>query len=287
MKREQVRDRAFRALLRLYPRPHREEFGREMLTVLAEARQGRRRCGILADAAWWVKEAAGLLAGALRERLEAGGPEQASPGRRYLRGAAAFGIGWFLLIFARVLTSPFEMFLRTQPWLRQVREGVLFVLMGFLAASLLGPALCVGRGRRAWIVVGCALGGVVGNLVILSLFGLLGSDRGLSHLWVQWTGTLVTGCILGGGFGAAHGDSRAMPRFLAAGVLSLTGTRLPCDGVVMALGLLGRIGRPATLTRAPGWTVVLVYATAYGFLSGGLFGLTAGARRPSRVQDAA
>ncbi|HXJ87626.1 MAG TPA: hypothetical protein VMS18_12465 [Candidatus Binatia bacterium] len=58
----------YRKLLRLYPAEHRQLFGEEILTVLAEEREaGDRR--IIAQARLLTRETAGLVVGAIREHL--------------------------------------------------------------------------------------------------------------------------------------------------------------------------------------------------------------------------
>jgi hypothetical protein len=57
----------FRSLLYLYPAAYRREYGEEMIGVLLEVRGEQRRKGLLALAATYFRETAGLLQGALHE----------------------------------------------------------------------------------------------------------------------------------------------------------------------------------------------------------------------------
>jgi hypothetical protein len=55
---------AYEALLRLYPKPHREAFGPEMASVFAQAAGDCRSWGLTARAAFLWNELSGLIAGA-------------------------------------------------------------------------------------------------------------------------------------------------------------------------------------------------------------------------------
>jgi hypothetical protein len=57
----------FRSLLFLYPSSYRDEYGEEMMTVLAEVRADIRKKGALSRAFSYTREVAGLLGGALQE----------------------------------------------------------------------------------------------------------------------------------------------------------------------------------------------------------------------------
>ncbi len=57
----------FRALLRLYPSDHQNEFADEMLAVLSEAHAERERDNSFARAVFFAREVTGLLSGALQE----------------------------------------------------------------------------------------------------------------------------------------------------------------------------------------------------------------------------
>jgi len=58
-----------RSLLRLYPAEYREQFGDEMFAVLRDARAENTNTRLLARAEFYLREVAGLMAGALREHL--------------------------------------------------------------------------------------------------------------------------------------------------------------------------------------------------------------------------
>jgi hypothetical protein len=60
--------RAYRALLRLYPREYRVQFAEEMLAVFTRAAEERRAQGWLPFAKFAVNECAGLLSGACGEQ---------------------------------------------------------------------------------------------------------------------------------------------------------------------------------------------------------------------------
>lgn len=59
----------YRTLLRLYPAEHRELFGQEMLAVLVEERDESAQRKLSARGRLVMRETAGLLIGALRERF--------------------------------------------------------------------------------------------------------------------------------------------------------------------------------------------------------------------------
>ena len=59
----------YRTLLRLYPAEHRQMFGGEMLTVLAEEGCGASNRRVMARIRLFAREASGLLVGAAREHL--------------------------------------------------------------------------------------------------------------------------------------------------------------------------------------------------------------------------
>jgi hypothetical protein len=57
----------YRGLLRLYPALHRERFGDEMVAVFGEMETDTASKTMVARAAFWVREAAGVVGGALQE----------------------------------------------------------------------------------------------------------------------------------------------------------------------------------------------------------------------------
>jgi hypothetical protein len=59
----------YRNLLRLYPTEYREQFGEEMVAVLLDVRAENACRGFIARGRFYVREVAGLMAGALREHL--------------------------------------------------------------------------------------------------------------------------------------------------------------------------------------------------------------------------
>ena len=59
----------YRALLRLYPAAYRCEFGDEMMDVLSEAQGGIRQKNAKTRVLFAMREAGGLLSGALQEHL--------------------------------------------------------------------------------------------------------------------------------------------------------------------------------------------------------------------------
>ena len=68
----------YRYALRLYPAPHREEFGEEMLAVFRELHTETAAQGLPAKIRLYVREAAGIIGGAMRERWRAGGGDEFS-----------------------------------------------------------------------------------------------------------------------------------------------------------------------------------------------------------------
>ena len=60
---------AYRRLLLFYPAEHREQFGQEMVEVFGEAQAENQNKGVIAQGAFYVREIAGLLKGAVREHL--------------------------------------------------------------------------------------------------------------------------------------------------------------------------------------------------------------------------
>lgn len=59
----------YRKLLRLYPAEHRQAFGEEMMSVLAEERAENANRKLVPRARLFVRETRGLVIGALRERF--------------------------------------------------------------------------------------------------------------------------------------------------------------------------------------------------------------------------
>lgn len=60
---------AYRRLLLFYPAEHREQFGQEMVEVFGEAQAENQNKGVIAQGAFYVRETAGLLKGAVREHF--------------------------------------------------------------------------------------------------------------------------------------------------------------------------------------------------------------------------
>jgi hypothetical protein len=60
---------AYRRLLLFYPSEHREQFGQEMVEVFGEAQAENQNNGVIAQGAFYVREMAGLLKGAVREHF--------------------------------------------------------------------------------------------------------------------------------------------------------------------------------------------------------------------------
>ncbi len=76
----------YRCLLSLYPTAHREEFGGEMIEVFREVQAEAANQRPVARGVLCVREATGLLAGAVREHLQAMGADRAwlaFPTRRF------------------------------------------------------------------------------------------------------------------------------------------------------------------------------------------------------------
>ncbi|MGC1453069.1 MAG: hypothetical protein WA830_23810 [Candidatus Sulfotelmatobacter sp.] len=65
----------YRSLLHLYPAFHRERFGEEMIAVFGDMQAETVSKGIVARFVFWVREAAGVVAGALQEHWRALGAE--------------------------------------------------------------------------------------------------------------------------------------------------------------------------------------------------------------------
>jgi hypothetical protein len=61
----------YQRLLALYPETHRQQFGEEMMAVLADVRADIRDQRALVRAVFCVREIAGLLTGAIGERMRA------------------------------------------------------------------------------------------------------------------------------------------------------------------------------------------------------------------------
>src|SRR5205823_254639 len=74
----------YQALLSLYPAPYRCEYGEEMMEVLSEVQAEIRKQSILARVLCEMREAGGLLHGALREHLRSiNGPYDLFSRRRF------------------------------------------------------------------------------------------------------------------------------------------------------------------------------------------------------------
>lgn len=67
----------YRQLLRLYPAPHRRQFGEEMMAVFGDIRTDAASRGAVARIAFYIREIAGLIAGAVQEhwRMLGGDPD--------------------------------------------------------------------------------------------------------------------------------------------------------------------------------------------------------------------
>jgi hypothetical protein len=61
--------RLYRSFLYLYPAAYRNEFGAEMTSVFAQAKQDVREQSLLRRVSFYTREAAGLLSGAVRSHL--------------------------------------------------------------------------------------------------------------------------------------------------------------------------------------------------------------------------
>jgi hypothetical protein len=59
----------YQSLMRLYPATHRQQFGEEMLSVFHDVRAELADKGIFFRTRFYIRETAGLLKGALHERL--------------------------------------------------------------------------------------------------------------------------------------------------------------------------------------------------------------------------
>jgi hypothetical protein len=57
----------YRQLLRLYPAPHRRQFGEEMIAVFGDIRSDAASRGAVARIVFYIRESAGLIAGAMQE----------------------------------------------------------------------------------------------------------------------------------------------------------------------------------------------------------------------------
>ncbi len=70
--------RMYRQLLRLYPAPHRHQFGEEMVAVFREIRSEATSSGIVARSVFYLREAVGVITGAVQEHwLALGGHDVA------------------------------------------------------------------------------------------------------------------------------------------------------------------------------------------------------------------
>jgi len=69
----------YRRLLRLYPAPHRERFGDEMVAVFGEMETEIVSKSMVERAAFWVRETAGVLSGALQEHWRVFGCDAIGP----------------------------------------------------------------------------------------------------------------------------------------------------------------------------------------------------------------
>jgi hypothetical protein len=77
----------YRSLLRLYPALHRERFGEEMVAVFGEMETETISKNMVERAAFWVRETAGVLSGALQEHWRALGGDAIGlwfPRRRFM-----------------------------------------------------------------------------------------------------------------------------------------------------------------------------------------------------------
>jgi hypothetical protein len=71
--------RVYRKLLRLYPALHRERFGEEMAAVFGEMETDTVSKSMVERAAFWSREAAGVVSGALQEHWRALGVDSIGP----------------------------------------------------------------------------------------------------------------------------------------------------------------------------------------------------------------
>jgi len=60
----------YRRLLKLYPAPHREQFGEEMIAVFGEMQAEKASKGVFARSVFYARETAGVVTGALREHWQ-------------------------------------------------------------------------------------------------------------------------------------------------------------------------------------------------------------------------
>jgi hypothetical protein len=77
----------YRSLLRLYPALHRERFSKEMVAVFAEIDAETISKNMVERAAFWIRETAGVVSGALQERWRALGGDSIGlwfPRRRFM-----------------------------------------------------------------------------------------------------------------------------------------------------------------------------------------------------------
>jgi len=59
----------YRCLLRLYPSPHRREYGEEMTAVFCEVRTAMEKKGAVTRGIFWLREIRGLVHGAFAEHV--------------------------------------------------------------------------------------------------------------------------------------------------------------------------------------------------------------------------
>lgn len=284
------RERTFRGLLRLYPRGYRAEFGEEMCAVFSDALEDGPRRRPLAAFAWRMKEFGGLVAGAVRERLRALRPRPGVPGRPFLRGAFAFGVGFLLLIpvqmllpLAGKLGRPFFAYPFDLSFFAQVGA---FGCIGFFSAVVLGPILRMrgegvrfrGMGSMASIAAGCAMGGALSSLLArVPWIALMQRRMPLFDAGMFCIDGIFLGCFIGLGFGIARGSARMALRTAGLGALAFGIGFTICCLIAFPVYLLAR--GPAGI----GWNLLLKlsFTMGLGILSGGLFGraLLRGSRR--------
>lgn len=65
----------YRLLLELYPLEYRQQFGEEMVDVFQTVRREKENKGLVEQGAFCVREIAGMVSGAVRERLRSIGAE--------------------------------------------------------------------------------------------------------------------------------------------------------------------------------------------------------------------
>jgi hypothetical protein len=103
-----------RYLLYLYPPSHRLEYGEEMVAVLCERQAESWNSGVVARWAFWAREIAGLLHGALREHVRAMTglhPWVVFPLRRFsMRSEFRFpkATGWLMLVILAAIVMAIE-----------------------------------------------------------------------------------------------------------------------------------------------------------------------------------